>query len=153
MPQNHAVDLDQLDKDMQLEGINRYAETTWHDHVRPQDYAQPQYRDKLPDYVQHTPGVSQIGALTAAASARMFEEAASAIQATAEEHNRVVEFAERIIADAQAAAKDLMLLAGEYRDKAKQSFETLESQALLTAEVSKTCAELRKKIAEEEKPA
>jgi len=141
----HPIDLDRLDEEIRL--LAPAPETN------AIDYAQPQYRDKLPDYVRHSEGVSQIGALTAAATARMFEEAAAAIHAMGEDHNRVVELAEKIIADAKAAALDCKLLAGEYRDKAKKSFETLEGHARLTAEVTKTCEDLRKKIAVEQEPA
>jgi len=138
------VDFDQLEEDLDLRPI---AET------RPIDYAPPQYRERLPDYVEHSPGVSTIGALSAAAVVRMYEDAAAAIAAMGEGQKRVVERAEQIIAEAHAAMADCKALAEEYRERAKGAFETIEQQALLTAEVTKTCAELRKKIAPEAEPA
>lgn len=121
--------------------------------VEPIDYAPPQYREKLPDYVAHAPGVPQIGALSAAAVVRMYEEAAAAIAAMGEEQKRVVERCEDIIAGAQAAMEDCKLVAEQYREEAKKTFETIESQARLTAEVTQICADLRKKIAIDGGPA
>jgi len=120
---------------------------------QPIDYAPPQYREKLPDYVQHSPGVPQIGALSAAAVVRMYEEAAAAIAALGDQEKALVEECERTIAHSNARLEDIMALANQYREEAKRSFESIESQARLTAEVTKTCGELRKKIALEEVPA
>ncbi len=89
---------------------------------QPIDYAPPQYREKLPDYVQHSPGVPQIGALSAAAVVRMYEEAAAAIAALGEQEKALVEECERTIAHSNARLEDIMALANQYREEAKRSF-------------------------------
>lgn len=132
------VDLHRLERDL--------------DEVRPArapqpiDYAPPHIREVLPAYVRHAHGVSQIGAASAAAVARMHEEAAKAIEAMGEEQRRLAERCEAVMKSAYLAMENTKAVAEQYRTEGKEAFALIESQALLTEEVTKICSEMRKRI-------
>lgn len=117
--------------------------------LRPIDYAPPKYRDALPDYVQHSPGVPRIGALSAAAVARMHEEAALAIEAMGEEQQRLVERCEEVIAGAHSAMAEAKAFAEHCRQEGRRAFAAIEGYAKLTSEVNRVCAELQERISTE----
>lgn len=101
----------------------------------------------IPDYVEHRDGATEIGKLSAEAVVREYEAAAKEIEAMGAELIDLVRRCEATTRDALAVTDELKETAGRYRDEAKRVFLQIENCSLVTAEVRKTCAELKEKIA------
>jgi phosphoglycolate phosphatase-like HAD superfamily hydrolase len=109
----------------------------------------------MPEYVEHREGATEIGKLSAEAVVREYEAAAKEIEAMGAELIERVRQCEAMTRDALAVTRELKEVADRYREEAKRVFVQIESCSLLTAEVRKTCAELKERIAaapEIEKP-
>jgi hypothetical protein len=101
----------------------------------------------MPDYVEHRDGATEIGKLSAEAVVREYEAAAKDIEALGAELIDYVKQCEAMSRDAFAVTEELKETAGRYREEAKRVFLQIENCSLMTAEVSKTCTELRERIA------
>jgi hypothetical protein len=102
---------------------------------------------EIPDYVQHRDGATEIGKLSAEAVVREYEAAAKDIEAMGAELIERVKQCEAMTRDALAATDDMKETARRYREEAKRIFLQIEDCSLMTAEVRKTCLELKEKIA------
>ncbi|MGZ5875402.1 MAG: hypothetical protein ACXWKP_25220 [Bradyrhizobium sp.] len=101
----------------------------------------------MPDYVEHRDGATEIGRLSAEAVVREYEAAAKEIEAMGAELIELAKQCEAATRDALVVTDDLKEIAGRYRDEAKRVFLHIENCSLVTAEVRKTCTELKEKIA------
>jgi hypothetical protein len=101
----------------------------------------------IPDYVQHRDGATEIGKLSAEAVVREYEAAAKDIEAMGAELIERVKQCEAMTRDALAATDEMKETARRYREEAKRIFLQIEDCSLMTAEVRKTCVELKEKIA------
>jgi hypothetical protein len=101
----------------------------------------------IPDYVEHRDGATEIGKLSAEAVVREYEAAAKEIEAMGAEMIDLVKHCEAATRDALAVTEELKDTAGRYREEAKRVFFQIENCSQVTAEVRKTCAELKEKIA------
>src|ERR1700688_5319530 len=101
----------------------------------------------MPDYVEHRDGATEIGKLSAEAVVREYEAAAKEIEAMGAELIERVTQCEAMARDAFAVTEELKEIAERYREEAKRVFVQIENCSLVTAEVRKTCTELKEKIA------
>jgi hypothetical protein len=101
----------------------------------------------MPEYVQHDEGATEIGKLSAEAIVAEYEAAAKEIEAMGAELIKRVNQCETMAQDALAVTKEMKDTAARYREHAKRVFLHIEECSLMTAEVRKTCTELKKKIA------
>jgi hypothetical protein len=101
----------------------------------------------MPEYVEHNEAATEIGKLSAEAVVREYEAAAKEIEAMGAELIERVKQCEAMTRDALAVAEELKEIAERYREEAKRVFVQIESCSLVTAEVRKTCAELKERIA------
>jgi hypothetical protein len=101
----------------------------------------------MPDYVEHRDGATEIGKLSAEAVVREYEAAAKDIEELGAELVGHVKKCEAMTRDALAVIEELKETAGKYREEAKRVFLHIENCSLVTAEVRKTCIEMRDKIA------
>jgi hypothetical protein len=101
----------------------------------------------MPDYVEHRDGATEIGKLSAEAVVREYEAAAKDIEAVGAELIERVKQCDAMTRDAFAVTEELKETAARYREEAKRVFLQIESCSLMTAEVRKTCTELKEKIA------
>jgi len=121
----------------------------------PISYAPPSVRtpvllpepSAMPDYVKHREGATEIGKLSAEAVVGEFEAAAKDIEAMGAELIKCATRCEAIMRDALAATDQVKQTARRYREEAKCIFLQIEECSLMTAEVRKTCAELKERIA------
>jgi hypothetical protein len=102
---------------------------------------------EMPDYVEHRDGATEIGKLSAEAVVREYEAAAKEIEATGAELIERVAQCEAMTRDAFAVVGELKETAERYREEAKRVFLQIENCSLVTAEVRKTCTDLKEKIA------
>lgn len=100
----------------------------------------------IPDYVEHTEGATEIGKLSAEAIVREYEAAAKDIEAMGVELTDRVKLCEAMTRDALAVTKEMKDTAAHYREEARRLFLQIESCSLITAEVRKTCADLKERI-------
>jgi hypothetical protein len=100
----------------------------------------------IPDYVEHCEGATEIGKLSAEAVVREYEAAAKEIEAMGAELIELVKQCEAMTRDAVAATADMKETAARYREEGKRIFREIEKCTLMTAEVRKTCIELKGKI-------
>ena len=117
---------------------------------RPANYVPPRVSAPavaMPDYVEHRDGATEIGKLSAEAVVREYEAASKEIEEMGTELIGLVRQCEAMTRDALAVTEELKETAGRYREEAKRVFLHIENCSLLTAEVRKTCTELREKIA------
>ena len=117
---------------------------------QPTDFAPPSVSApdlSMPDYVEHRDGATEIGKLSAEAVVREYEAAAKEIEAMGAELIERVKQCEAMTRDALAVTEDLKETAERYREEAKRVFVQIENCSLVTAEVRKTCIELKEKIA------
>jgi hypothetical protein len=117
---------------------------------RPVNYAPPRVSAPalaMPDYVEHRDGATEIGRLSAEAVVREYEAAAKDIEAMGAELIERAKQCEAVTRDALAVTEELKETAERYREEAKRVFVQIESCSLATAEVRKTCAELKEKLA------
>src|SRR5258705_13881525 len=101
----------------------------------------------MPDYVEHRDGATEIGKLSAEAVVREYEAAAKDIEAVGAELIERVKQCDAMTRDAFAVTEELKETAARYREEAKRVFLQIENCSLMTAEVRKTCTELKEKIA------
>ena len=101
----------------------------------------------MPDYVEHRDGATEIGRLSAEAVVREYEAAAKDIEAMGAELMERVKQCEAMTQDALSVSEELKETAKRYREEAKRVFVEIENCSLVAAEVRKTCAELKEKIA------
>jgi hypothetical protein len=101
----------------------------------------------MPDYVEHREGATEIGKLSAEAVVREYEATAKEIEAMGTELIERVRQCEAMTRDALAVNEELREMANRYREEAKRVFVQIENCSLVTAEVRKTCLELKEKIA------
>lgn len=101
----------------------------------------------MPDYVEHREGATEIGKLSAEAVVREYESAAKEIEATGADLMDLVRQCETMTRNALSVTEQLKETAGRYREEAKRVFLEIENCSEVTAEVRKTCSELREKIA------
>jgi hypothetical protein len=116
----------------------------------PIDFAPPRMRApalSMPDYVEHREGATEIGKLSAEAVVREYEAAAKDIEAMGGELIERVKQCEEMTRDAFAVTEEMKDTAARYREEAKRIFLQIENCSLVTAEVRKTCTELKEKIA------
>jgi hypothetical protein len=102
---------------------------------------------EMPDYVEHTEGATEIGKLSAEAIVREYEAAAKDIEAMGAELIERAKQCEAMTRDALAVTGEMRETAARYREEAKRIFVQIESCSLLTAEVRKTCIDLKERIA------
>src|SRR6202163_4353745 len=117
---------------------------------RPVNLAPPRVRAPalaMPDYVEHREGATEIGKLSAEAVLREYEAAAKEIEAMGGELIERVRQCEAMTRDALAVTEEMKDTAARYREEAKRIFLQIENCSLVTAEVRKTCTELKEKIA------
>jgi hypothetical protein len=117
---------------------------------RPVNLAPPRVRApalSMPDYVEHRDGATEIGKLSAEAVVREYEAAAKEIEAMGGELIERVRQCEAMTRDALAVTQEMKDTAARYREEAKRIFLQIENCSLVTAEVRKTCTELKEKIA------
>src|SRR4051794_1985550 len=101
----------------------------------------------MPEYVQHEEGATEIGKLSAEAIVAEYEAAAKEIEAMGAELIKRVKQCETMAQDALAVTKEMKDTAARYREHAKRVFLHIEECSLMTAEVRRTCTELKEKIA------
>ena len=101
----------------------------------------------MPDYVEHCEGATEIGKLMAEAVVREYETAAKEIEGMGAELIKCVKQCEAMTRDALLATQEMKETAARYREEAKRIFVQIENCSLMTAEVRKTCGELKEKIA------
>jgi hypothetical protein len=117
---------------------------------RPSNLAQPSVVAPalaMPDYVEHHDGATEIGKLSAEAVVREYEAAAKEIEALGTELIERVTQCETMTRDALAVTEELKDTAKRYREEAKRVFVQIEECSQISAEVRKTCIELKEKIA------
>jgi hypothetical protein len=117
---------------------------------RPVNYAPPRVSApalEMPEYVEHTEGATEIGKLSAEAIVREYEAAAKEIEAMGAELIQCAKQCEAMTLDALAVTEELKQTAERYREEAKRVFVQIENCSQVTAEVRKTCIELKEKIA------
>ncbi|WP_244562282.1 hypothetical protein [Bradyrhizobium lablabi] len=100
----------------------------------------------MPDYVEHREGATEIGKLTAEAIVREYEAAAKDIEAMGAELIERVKQCEAMTRDALAVTQEMKETAMRYREEAKRIFVQIEDCSQMTAEVRKTCTELKERI-------
>lgn len=101
----------------------------------------------IPDYVEHRDGATEIGKLSAEAVVREYEAAAKDIEAMGTELIDLVKHCEAATRDALAVTEELKDTAARYREEAKRVFFQIENCSRVTAEVRRTCNELKERIA------
>ena len=111
------------------------------------EYAPPAVRSPMPDYAVHRDGVGEVGKLSAEAVVREYESAAKEVEAMGEELRSRLEKLEATKTEAVAALAEIKETAARYRDEGKRVFLQIEDCSLMTAEVRRTCDELKTKIA------
>jgi hypothetical protein len=117
---------------------------------QPSDFAPPAVRApalSMPDYVEHRDGATEIGKLSAEGVLREYEAAAKEIEAMGAELIERVKQCEGMTRDALSVIEEMKETAARYREEAKRIFVQIENCSLVTAEVRKTCTELKEKIA------
>ena len=100
----------------------------------------------MPDYVEHRDGATEIGKLSAEAVVREYEAAAKDIEDLGVELVGHVKQCEAMSREALNVIDELKETAGRYREEAKRVFLHIENCSLVTAQVRRTCAEMREKI-------
>jgi uncharacterized protein YukE len=101
----------------------------------------------MPDYVEHSEGATEIGKLSAEAIVREYEAAAKEIEAMGAELIERVKQCENMTRDALLVTEEMKETAARYREEAKRIFLQIESCSQVTAEVRRTCTELKERIA------
>jgi hypothetical protein len=135
-----------LEKEIEAEFLNSPPTRDQHS----MEVAPPRLRAPtiaIPDYVEHCEGATEIGKLSAEAIVREYEAAAKDIEAMGAELIERVKQCEAMTRDALAVTEEMKETAARYREEAKRIFLQIENCTRMTAEVRKTCVELKEKIA------
>ena len=101
----------------------------------------------IPDYVEHRDGATEIGKLSAEAVVREYEAAAKDIETMGAELIERVKQCAAMTRGALAVTEEMKETAARYREEAKRVFLEIENCSVVTAEVRKTCTELKARIA------
>jgi hypothetical protein len=104
-------------------------------------------RPPMPKYVEHREGATEIGKLTAEAIVGEYETAAKEIEGMGAQLIDCVKRCEAMTRDAFFVNEEMKATAARYREEAKRVFLQIENCTLITAEVRKTCTEIKEKIA------
>src|ERR1700747_2673627 len=102
----------------------------------------------LPDYVEHQPGVSRAGALSAEAVGRDYETAAREIESMGAELIDAAKKCEAMTTEVHDAIAFMRDTAAAYREEAKKIFKRIEDCALFTQDVRKTCEGVKRRMVE-----
>ena len=102
----------------------------------------------LLDYVEHQPGVSRAGALSAEAVVRDYETAAREIESMGAELIDAAKKCEAMTTEVHDAIAFMRDTAAAYREEAKKVFKRIEDGALFTQDVRKTCEEVKRRMVE-----
>jgi hypothetical protein len=102
----------------------------------------------LPDYVEHTEGVTRVGALSAEAVVRDYESAAKEIEAMGTELIDAAQKCEALTAQVHDAIAFMRETAAGYREEGRKIFKRIEECALFTEDVRKTCQQVKRRMAE-----
>ena len=138
--------LTDLERDLEAELRNRPPGQE----LRSVNFAGPRVRAPalaMPDYVEHSEGATEIGKLSAEAIVREYEAAAKEIEAMGAELIERVKQCENMTRDALTVTEEMKETAARYREEAKRIFLQIESCSQVTAEVRRTCTELKERIA------
>lgn len=100
----------------------------------------------LPEYVEHQEGVTRVGALSAEAVVRDYESAAREIEAMGAELIEAARKCEDMTAQVHDAIAFMRETAAGYREQAKKIFRQIETCALFTEEVRKTCEQVTRRM-------
>jgi len=100
----------------------------------------------LPDYVEHTAGVTRVGALSAEAVVRDYESAAKEIEAMGTELIDAAQKCEALTAQVHDAIAFMRETAAEYREEGRKIFKRIEECALFTEDVRKTCEQVKRRM-------
>jgi hypothetical protein len=118
---------------------------------------QPIRGPNLPAYVEHHPGVDDVGRLSAEALAASYEKAAQEIEGMGETLTGEVKASEVAVMDAvkeleryktvtQSAVEECKKAAEVYRTEAKELFELVQARAMAADNVRMMCMEMVSKI-------
>ncbi|WP_456624333.1 MULTISPECIES: hypothetical protein [unclassified Bradyrhizobium] len=102
----------------------------------------------LPDYVEHTEGVTRVGALSAEAVVRDYESAAKEIEAMGSELIDAARKCEALTVQVHDAIAYMRETAAGYREEGRKIFKRIEECALFTEDVRKTCEQVKRRMAE-----
>ncbi|MBR0844412.1 hypothetical protein JQ607_29775 [Bradyrhizobium liaoningense] len=102
----------------------------------------------LPDYVEHTAGVTRVGALSAEAVIRDYESAAKEIEAMGSELIEAAQKCEALTVQVHDAIAFMRETAAGYREEGRKIFKRIEECALFTEDVRKTCEEVKRRMVE-----
>ena len=102
----------------------------------------------LPDYVEHTEGVSRVGALSAEAVIRDYESAAKEIEAMGTELIDAAQKCEALTVQVHDAIAFMRETAAGYREEGRKIFKRIEECALFTEDVRKTCEQVKRRMTE-----
>jgi hypothetical protein len=134
-----------MERDIEAEFRKRPAVHEPHpQNVAPPDVVAPAM--SMPEYVEHHEGATEIGKLSAEAVVREYEAAAKEIETLGAELIERVTQCEAMTRDALAVTEELKDTAKRYREEAKRVFIQIEECSQISAEVRKTCIELKEKI-------
>jgi hypothetical protein len=100
----------------------------------------------LPEYVEHTDGVTRVGALSAEAVIRDYESAAKEIESMGAELIGAAQKCEALTAQVHDAIAFMRETAAEYREEGRKIFKRIEECAVFTEEVRKTCEQVKRKM-------
>jgi hypothetical protein len=100
----------------------------------------------MPEYVEHHEGATEIGKLSAEAVVREYEAAAQEIESMGAELVERAKQCEAMTRHVLAVTEELKDTAKRYREEAKRVFIQIEECSQISAEVRKTCIELKEKI-------
>jgi chromosome segregation ATPase len=100
----------------------------------------------LPDYVEHTEGVTRVGALSAEAVIRDYESAAKEIEAMGTELIDAAQKCEALTAQVHDAIAFMRETAAGYREEGRKIFKRIEECALFTEDVRKTCEQVKRRM-------
>ena len=100
----------------------------------------------LPDYVEHTEGVTRVGALSAEAVIRDYESAAKEIEAMGTELIGAAQKCEALTAQVHEAIAFMRETAAGYREEGRKIFERIEQCAVFTEDVRKTCEDVKRRM-------
>lgn len=106
----------------------------------------------LPPYVEHIPGTSEIGKLSAQAVAAQFETAAKQIEAMGADMIELARRCEAMAAKTHEAVKWCDETANVYREEAKGIFERIERATLTADAIIDQCRSMKDRIAAEAPP-
>ena len=104
--------------------------------------------EPLPDYVEHREGVSRVGPLFAEAVVRDYEAAAKEIEAMGAELIDAAKRCEAMAAEVHSAIAFVRETAAAYREQGKNIFERIEECAIFTEDVRKSCEAVKRRMKE-----